>query len=478
MKNSFIYILLFLMLVGMAVGSCQQALPSSEPPNISTPVYSEGKVVSLVDNWLLAQAETQQAREIIRKEIAKLQASYNGGGIWEASGDGKWKIFEESGIVQPIDEKARDLLQSIIDANQQIPIAETPTPFSKLSANDAVERVRPAVVRIVTESGMGSGIIIDETGYVLTNNHVVQDSHKVMVVLIGGQEFSASVLGRDEIKDLAVLKINAENLPTAVLGESDKLELTEDVIAIGYPLDLEGSATVSRGITSAFRNYAGVDYIQTDTAINPGNSGGPLINLEGEVVGINVLTIRVASGLPIEGMNFAIAINSVKSIIPKLIVGISVLKPIPEPEPLLTYTDTIRGFTIQYPNTWKIIDISETLSDRGSVWFDGPGEVSVSLLMRQDYDVPIADFVDGLFHGEEWKFISKDDLLWQGLYPACELTGLLTIPGFDLISKEKMLITKCDTNFYWITASAPDSEYQDYQSTFNTIIGSFVLSEN
>ena len=307
-----------------------------------------------MENWLLTQAETQQARNIVEVEITNLQASYQGSGIWEASGNGNWKIFEESGIVQPIDEKAREVLKSITEANQLVStMAQTPAPLSNSSVAIAVDKVRPAVVRIMTENGMGSGMIIDEAGHVLTNNHVIEDSQRVTVVLIGGQELSGLVLGRDEITDLAVLKISGENLPAVALGDSDTLKLTEDVIAIGYPLDLEGSATVSRGIASAFRNYGGVDYIQTDTAINPGNSGGPLINLDGEVIGINVLTIRVAGGLPIEGMNFAIAINSAKPMVPRLIAGESVIDPsssppdiAPDPEP----------FEIL---NWKVIDYNK-----------------------------------------------------------------------------------------------------------------------
>lgn len=323
-------------------------------PGVTEPKYSEGKVISLVENWLLAQAQTQQARDVVEDEITNLQATYQGSGIWEASGNGKWKIYEESGIVQPVDDKARGILKSITDANQLVSAtAQTPTLLSNPSVASAVDKVRPAVVRIVTAHGIGSGMIIDEAGHVLTNNHVVEDSQTATVVLIGGQELSASVLGRDEIRDLAILKVNSKNLSIVVLGDSDKLELTEEVIAIGYPLDLKGSATVSKGIASAFRNYGGVDYVQTDTAINPGNSGGPLITLKGEVIGINVLTIRVAGGLPIEGMNFAIAINSAKPIIPRLIAGESFLAPTSPGSPTPAPVPSVESFSL---TGWKVTD--------------------------------------------------------------------------------------------------------------------------
>ncbi len=319
---------------------------------ITAPIYSEGEAISTVWDWLYSQAETSAAKEIVKSETANLQASYQGEGLWEVRGNGRWNLYEVSGTVQPIDDKAREILGAITDANQPAPaISEIATPVSLPSIASAVDKVRPAVVRIITEYGMGSGMIIDKAGYVLTNSHVVEDSQKAMVILTDGQEVSASILGRDEVTDLAILQISGKNLPVVTLGDSDKLAGTEEVIAIGYPLDLEGGATVSSGIVSALRNYGGVDYIQTDTAINPGNSGGPLINLEGEVIGINVMTIRVAGGLPIEGMNFAIAINSAKPMVPRLIAGESILKP------WVTYTNNADGYSIQYPSTWRLITL-------------------------------------------------------------------------------------------------------------------------
>ena len=122
----------------------------------------------------------------------------------------------------------------------------TATPTNEISV--LVQKVAPAVVRIVTDTGMGSGIIIDIQGYVLTNNHVIEDSQSIKVILADKREFPASVLGMDEVKDLAILKINAEYLPVVTLGDSEKLTPGNEVIAIGYSLDLTGSATISRGI--------------------------------------------------------------------------------------------------------------------------------------------------------------------------------------------------------------------------------------
>lgn len=190
---------------------------------------------------------------------------------------------------------------------------EDKAPVGELS--DMLSRVTPVVVRIYTSDSFGSGIIVDAAGYVLTNNHVVEISNTATVVMADGTRIPASVIGRDEVADLAVLRIGGSGYPAAALGSSSSLLLGEDVIAVGYPLGLEGTATISTGVVSALRTEGGVSYVQTDAAINPGNSGGPLVNLSGEVVGINTGVIRLVEGIPIEGLNFAIAIDSAKLVL-------------------------------------------------------------------------------------------------------------------------------------------------------------------
>jgi len=177
-----------------------------------------------------------------------------------------------------------------------------------------VAMVEPAVVRVEIEDGSGSGMIIDESGYILTNNHIVEDVQLAMVTLKDGRQYLGTVIGRDELRDLAIIKISASefDFPVVTLGNSNELEAGEEVIAIGYSLGLEGEATVSKGIVSAFRTGDGVHYIQTDAAINPGNSGGPLVNFNGEVIGIATAKIVHEA---VEGMGFAIAINDAKSFI-------------------------------------------------------------------------------------------------------------------------------------------------------------------
>jgi len=176
----------------------------------------------------------------------------------------------------------------------------------------AVARVEPAVVRVETTDSTGSGMVIDQSGYVLTCNHVVEDTLDATIIFMSGAQYEATVVGRDESKDLAIIEITASGLDLSIvsLGDSAKLDVGKDIVAVGYSLGLEGKVTVSRGIVSALRNIDNVNYIQTDAAINPGNSGGPLINLKGQVVG--VVNFKYV-GEAVEGMSFAIAIDDAKT---------------------------------------------------------------------------------------------------------------------------------------------------------------------
>jgi serine protease Do len=166
------------------------------------------------------------------------------------------------------------------------------------------------------QKSLGSGLIIDKEGYILTNNHVVEKASSIKVRLSDGKEYDAKVVGKDAKTDLALIKINAKNsLPAAVMGDSDKLEVGDWVMAVGNPYGLDH--TVTAGIVSAKGRVIGQgpydDFIQTDASINPGNSGGPLFDLQGQVVGIN--TAIISGG---QGIGFAIPINLAKGILPQL----------------------------------------------------------------------------------------------------------------------------------------------------------------
>lgn len=177
------------------------------------------------------------------------------------------------------------------------------------------------VPRERVERSLGTGFIITEDGEVLTNYHVVANAEKIKVSLENGEEFQAKIIGTDKKTDIALLKIkNKKGFPHLPLGDSDKLRIGDWVIAIGNPFGL--GHTVTAGIVSAKERVLGVgpydSYIQTDAAINPGNSGGPLLNLKGEVVGINAM-IYSPSGIPQNiGIGFAIPINLARSLLPQL----------------------------------------------------------------------------------------------------------------------------------------------------------------
>jgi serine protease Do len=167
-----------------------------------------------------------------------------------------------------------------------------------------------------TQKGMGSGVIISKDGYVLTNNHVVDGAKEVIITLADQKEYKGRIIGTDRQTDVAVVKIDAhESFPASTLGNSDALKVGDWVVAIGNPFGLD--RTVTAGIVSAKGRVIGAgpydNFIQTDASINPGNSGGPLLNMQGEVVGIN--TAIVAQG---QGIGFAIPVNMVKTLIPQL----------------------------------------------------------------------------------------------------------------------------------------------------------------
>ncbi len=198
------------------------------------------------------------------------------------------------------------------------------SPFEDFFKGFGSPRERGKEYRQKQRSG-GSGVIVDKEGYILTNNHVVEGSDKIKVRLNDGREFSATLKGQDSRTDLAVLQIKSKDLPSAVLGDSDKLEVGEWAIAIGSPFGLEHTVTV--GVISA-KGRSGLgtgtyeDFVQTDASINPGNSGGPLINIDGEVIGINAMIIQ-----PGTGIGFAIPINTAKQILSDLIKHGKVVRP-------------------------------------------------------------------------------------------------------------------------------------------------------
>ena len=192
---------------------------------------------------------------------------------------------------------------------------------------DAVDKANESLVMInsmrlerrfyglVPSEGQGSGIVLDRNGLIVTNNHVIDGATRVQVNLKDGRTLVGEVVGADEQTDVAIVKVDARDLPAADLGDSEKLRVGQFVLAIGNALGLPGGPTVSMGVLSAIgRPLPGTDFIfegllQTDAAVNPGNSGGPLADLEGKVIGINTAMVPYA-----QGVGFAVPINTVKRI--------------------------------------------------------------------------------------------------------------------------------------------------------------------
>jgi serine protease Do len=178
----------------------------------------------------------------------------------------------------------------------------------------------PELERQVPQKGIGTGFVFRSDGYILTNEHVIHGANKIKVTFIDGKEYEGKVIGADPLTDIAVVKIDADNLPTIPLGDSDKARVGEFVIAIGNPYGLSHTVTVGvlsakgRPISAGDSGREYENFLQTDAAINPGNSGGPLLNLRGEVIGINTAILPYA-----QGIGFAIPINMAKSILEQLI---------------------------------------------------------------------------------------------------------------------------------------------------------------
>jgi 2-alkenal reductase len=256
---------------------------------------------------------------------------------------------EKEAIEVPVENKTELLLDEIVETQTVESVVETLPALTneelyiniETPITDAVEKVGPAVVTVVgTIPGQdtvfgrtgdapvsGSGVIISEQGYVLTNQHVVEDTRDIYVIFADGKEESAQLIGGDVFSDIAVLKVEGEMPAVATLGNSDALKPGETAIAIGSPLgDFKNTVTV--GVISAMgrsidisQNYQMEGLIQTDAAINQGNSGGPLVNLAGEVIGINTLIVRgngYGSAVA-EGLGFSIPANTVSAISQQII---------------------------------------------------------------------------------------------------------------------------------------------------------------
>lgn len=237
-------------------------------------------------------------------------------------------------IIEQVEQRARRVAQQEVLFNDRLASqfsSSTPTSFTT-----AAEIARPSVVFIraltvsdrstrlnrVYNSSTGSGVLVSTDGYIVTNKHVIDDADKVEIILNDRREFLAEVVGSDIATDLAVLKINVQNVPHLAFGNSDEVQVGEWVLAVGNPLKL--SSTVTAGIISAkgrsieLMGTEGIEsFLQTDAAVNPGNSGGALVNTAGKLIGINTAILTKSGGY--EGFSFAVPINLASKIIADII---------------------------------------------------------------------------------------------------------------------------------------------------------------
>lgn len=208
---------------------------------------------------------------------------------------------------------------------QQVPQLSQPfqgSPFEDFFRQFGAPQGGQQQEREYRSQGLGSGVILRSDGYLVTNNHVIEGAENLSVLLFDGQEYEAEVVGADAFTDLAVLKIDTDDLPIIRFGNSDRLKVGQWVMAFGSPLAAELNNSVTTGIVSAMGRYSSTgtsvqNYIQTDAAINPGNSGGPLVNLNGELVGINTAIFTRTGGY--QGIGFAIPVGTVERISAQLI---------------------------------------------------------------------------------------------------------------------------------------------------------------
>ncbi len=259
----------------------------------------------------------QMIKKITAYFLVAVFGAVVGGGL--ATGYGKNVMTEPGGLFQASTVQAQ--VPAGLSDNRNTAIVR------------AAQAVGPAVVgitnkayangkrKVLVEQGVGSGVIFDSNGYIVTNNHVVEGAQEITVSLSDGRVLTGRVLGSDPVTDLAVVKVDATGLPAAVLGDSDSLVVGEPAIAIGNPLGLEFQGSVTAGVISALNRSIEIGerkfkLIQTDAAINPGNSGGALVNADGVVIGINSAKIAVAG---VEGIGFAIPTNIAKPILQSLI---------------------------------------------------------------------------------------------------------------------------------------------------------------
>ena len=345
-----------------------------------------------------------------------------------------------------------------------------PTPTSILDQPktyaEIAETLRPSVVRIQSSGGTGTGFIIHSNGSIVTNAHVVGNDLFVDVELSSGVIRRGRVLGRNQSQDLAVLVIDGYQLPVVELNASERPKVGDEVVAMGYALDLPGTATFTRGMVSAFRAdmFGSLTALQTDTAINPGNSGGPLVDLNGRVVGVNT-----AGALEAVGINFAIVMDEAVEVIEHLTAG-----------------ETLNGgrfvsdfypFTITLPEGWRAYQITSS-----QVYFrhDQSGAaviIDITVLPTGVTSVQFATSQIKLGADQDFEFYEKDATrnITLATLPAWEVTERWKRPENDFSEIGVEYFVATGGNGYSLYTQSPSDEWNNVKDVVAEIIDSFTI---
>ena len=268
------------------------------------------------------------------------------------------QVASTTSTTSQIKEKPTTNINTNTSIPKSVPVKPKVVLPIKLTNAEIIKKVKPAVVYINTKDGSGSGMIIASDGYVLTNAHVVKGSQNADISIFSGSTFSASVIGRDEEVDVAILKIvSDQKFSTVELADSDKVMQGDNVFTLGYPFGIKGDVSFKEGTIS--RRIE--DYFETSAEIHPGNSGGPLVNIYGQVIGINSASYgNSVQGVQVgETIKLAIPVNTAKNIIPDLKNGRSIIIPeLSDSKPSTTKTnaDLKSEYTTFRNKLFQVID--------------------------------------------------------------------------------------------------------------------------
>ncbi len=367
------------------------------------------------------------------------------------------------------------------------PVTPSPTatalPTATPDLATMVQQAKTGVVRVRTNSGSGTGFVFETThrggAYVLTNYHVIQGAGRAEVLVNDASTYQGTVLGYDAYRDLAVLEICCGSFNPLSLQGSQVIKPGAEVVAIGYPLGIEGSATVTRGIVSAFRYDESYQswVVQTDAPINPGNSGGPLLLSNGEAIGINTFIIREDYGVSIDGVGFAISRQSIRGVLDELKQGSRVGFPTPTPSPTpaqvrwIVYFNWGYGYGISAPEGWEIED-----SDKSAVSIISPDSFAgVYIKAYKSQASSFSEWVNGSIEKARAYYRELFQVVEREVTEHADGTGIATIMYRAQISDNNCIqvnhdlyITSYKSSFYmrgWIC----EHSYSEYESLIETI---------